>query len=85
LDKYFFGVNGINIEDGISFNNFAESQVCRTLINRSLKSYVIADHSKFGIRKPSRVCPLSLLSGIITDELDKNSIEKFRTEGIKII
>jgi DeoR/GlpR family transcriptional regulator of sugar metabolism len=84
LDAYFFGVNGINLEDGISFNNFEEAQICRTFIKRSTKNFVIADHGKFDVRKPSRVCPLNLITGIITDDSDKKTIEKYKNEGIKI-
>ena len=46
--KGFFGVNGITEEQGYSTPEIRESMVKRYAMEKCGKSYVLADHSKFG-------------------------------------
>ncbi|WP_313018749.1 DeoR/GlpR family DNA-binding transcription regulator [Acetoanaerobium noterae] len=47
-DKCFVGINGIDEGFGFSTTNFPEAEQKMEMIKSSIKSYVLADHSKFG-------------------------------------
>ncbi len=85
IDKYFMGVDGISMEGGISFNNIGESEVSREIFKRSRQIFAIADHSKFSITRHSKVCELSELDAIITDESNELFREKYQKYGINIV
>jgi DeoR/GlpR family transcriptional regulator of sugar metabolism len=44
----------------------------------SFKTYVIADHTKFGIIKSARTLEISEINGIITDFVPEHLNEKFK-------
>lgn len=67
--KCFIGTNGIDTEEGFTTPDIEESMVKSEAINRSYMTFMLADHSKFGIVAPVTIAPLS--SGcIITDRID---------------
>ncbi|MCI2061437.1 MAG: DeoR/GlpR family DNA-binding transcription regulator [Eubacteriaceae bacterium] len=47
--KCFIGTNGIDTERGYTTPDIDESMVKTTVINQSYVSYILADHSKFGL------------------------------------
>ncbi|WP_456398842.1 DeoR/GlpR family DNA-binding transcription regulator [Mesoaciditoga sp.] len=69
IDKFFVGVNGISIKGGVSFSNIQEAEVAKEVHAHSRKTYVIADHTKFGVVKPARLIDFSEIDTIITDRL----------------
>jgi len=69
IDKFFVGVNGISIEGGITFSNVEEAEIAKEVHYHSFKTYVIADHTKFGIIKPARTLEVSEIDGLITDQV----------------
>lgn len=66
--KSFIGVNGISISSGFSTPDINEAKVKTTIVDGSLKTYVLADHSKFD--KVTSVTFATLnRADIITDKL----------------
>lgn len=47
--KCFIGTNGIDTERGFTTPDIDESMVKTTAIDQSYVSYILADHTKFGI------------------------------------
>ncbi len=79
IDKFFVGVNGISISGGVSFSNIEEAEVAKEIYNRSRQTYIIADHTKFGITKPAQLVDLSKVDTIITDSVP----EEFQRELLR--
>ncbi|MEM3290545.1 MAG: DeoR/GlpR family DNA-binding transcription regulator, partial [Candidatus Micrarchaeaceae archaeon] len=72
IDKFFVGINGISVEGGITFSNMDEAMVAKEIHSHSGRTYVIADHTKFGVVKPVRILEISEVDGIITDLVPKD-------------
>jgi DeoR family fructose operon transcriptional repressor len=86
IDKFFVGVNGISIEGGISFSDLQESEVAKEIHNHSRETYVVADHTKFGVVKPARLIDLSEINTIITDKIPRNFVDNLsKYTNLKIV
>ena len=76
----FFGANGVDYNLGYTTPDIEESEVKRDAFNRCLKTYVLADHSKFNHITPVTFGKLSD-AVIITDQL----IDKRYRQRVKIL
>ncbi len=65
--KYFMGIDGISLENGLTALNFQEASLKRKFIKSSQELIVISDHTKFGRVCPIPVAELVNVSKIITD------------------
>ncbi len=66
FDKVFIGANGYSINDGITTPNLTEYNLKKTLIKRSIKSYILIDKTKEGLVSKYKVAD-TLDVNIITD------------------
>jgi DeoR family fructose operon transcriptional repressor len=66
-DIAFLGSGGVDAQAGLTDFHLDEIEVRRIMIANAARSYVLADSSKLGVVAPYRVCPLSDLTGLITD------------------
>src|ERR1700684_619505 len=67
-DILFLGVDGFDVQYGISTPNLLESRVNRAMIEISKVVVAVCDSSKFGKRSLSLIAPPSSLQHVITDE-----------------
>ena len=67
FSKLFLGVDGIDLEFGISTTDMREAELNREMIHTSQKTIVLADSSKFGRRGFARICGMDDVDMIITD------------------
>lgn len=65
--KLFLGVDGIDLEFGLTTTNVMEAHLNREMINVSQKTIVLADSTKFGKRGFGRICGFDVIDEIITD------------------
>ena len=65
--KLFFGVDGIDLEHGITTSTL-EAKLTRKMMKASSQNIVLADSSKFGQRGFGRICALEDIDVIITDD-----------------
>jgi len=65
--KLFLGVDGIDIELGLTTTNSMEAQLNRQMITQSQKVIVLSDSTKFGKRGFGRICGLEEIDQVITD------------------
>lgn len=83
--KLFLGVDGIDLEFGLTTANVAEARLNREMIKVSQKTVVLVDSSKFGKRGFGRICGFDNIDEIITDSqisnFTKGELEEF---GIKV-
>lgn len=66
--KCFLGANGVSIEAGYTTPDAEEAMLKAEAFSRSYMSYVMADHSKFGLVTPVSFAPLDRVC-VITDRL----------------
>ncbi|MFA6335563.1 MAG: DeoR/GlpR family DNA-binding transcription regulator [Bacteroidales bacterium] len=83
--KLFVGVDGFDIGYGLTTTNLMEANLNRMMIKAAQKVIVLADSSKFGLRGFSKICDISDIDHVITDdEAPKHYIEKLNDIGIEV-
>lgn len=83
--KLFLGVDGIDLELGLTTTSAQEAQLNRKMITASQKTIVLADSSKFGKRGFGRICGITEVDEIITDKgVSPTILKQLEREGIKV-
>ena len=76
--KLFLGVDGIDLDFGLTTTNSMEASLNKAMIKAAQKIIILADSSKFGKKGFGRICGLEEVDQIITDsgidEKVKNSL-----------
>jgi DeoR family transcriptional regulator of aga operon len=81
--KLFLGVDGIDLEFGLTTTKASEAQLNRQMIDASQKIIVLADSTKFGRRGFGRICSIEQVDHIITDSgINQQTIESLERLGI---
>ena len=90
LDRYYankmiMGVGGITLANGITDYHSGEASVRRKMLDRSERVIAVADCCKFGVTALNAICPISRLSGIVTDwTLPHETIKEYKDGGITL-
>ena len=85
-DILFLGVDGFDVETGITTPNFLESRVNRAMVKASRRIVVVCDSTKFNRRSLSRIIPTSAIHSVITDKnLPREAEEALRNQNIEVI
>jgi DeoR family transcriptional regulator, aga operon transcriptional repressor len=83
--KLFLGVDGIDIEFGLTTTHVMEAQLNRKMIGAAQKTIVLADSSKFGKRGFGRICGLDEVEQVITDKgVSDHIVETLKGMGIEV-
>jgi DeoR family transcriptional regulator, aga operon transcriptional repressor len=84
-DILFLGVDGFDLEVGITTPNFLESRVNRAMVKAARLVVAVCDSSKFNRRSLSRIVPPGAIHHVITDQnLPKEIQESLRAMGIAL-
>jgi DeoR family transcriptional regulator, aga operon transcriptional repressor len=84
--KLFLGVDGIDAGFGLTTTNAMEATLNQYMIKAAQKVIVLADSTKFGRRGFSRICSLSEVDMVITDdEASPAFIRSMEESGIEIV
>jgi DeoR family transcriptional regulator of aga operon len=85
-DILFLGVDGFDVETGMTTPNFLESRVNRAMVKASRRVVVVCDSTKFDRRSLSRIAPTSAVHCVITDSnLPHETAEGLRNQKIEVI
>jgi DeoR family transcriptional regulator, aga operon transcriptional repressor len=85
FSKLFLGVDGIDLDFGLTTTNMMEAQLNRKMIAASQKTIVLADSSKFGKRGFGRICGLEDIEQVITDShISDHMVERLKGLGIEV-
>jgi DeoR family transcriptional regulator of aga operon len=85
-DILFLGVDGFDVEAGITTPNFLESRVNRAMVKASRRVVVVCDSTKFNRRSLSRIVPTSAIHTVITDRnIPRDVEENLRGQGVELI
>lgn len=83
---FFLGVDGIDLNFGISISNFSEAALNQKMIETAQTVVVLADSTKFDRRGLGRICGLEQVHYIITDRNVSNStVKAIKEMDIKVI
>ena len=84
-DILFLGVDGFDMEIGLTTPNLMESRVNRAMVNASTKIVAVCDSTKFNRRSLSRIVAPSAIHHVITDaDLPKPVGEALRNLNIEL-
>lgn len=85
VDKAFIGVDAIDPHYGLMITNFDEIALKRSIIETAKEVIVLCDHSKFKSVAFVNICPINVISRIITDDgLDPEVQRQFVENGIEV-
>ncbi len=83
--KLFLGVDGIDLDFGITTTHVMEAQLNRKMIDAAQKTIILTDSSKFGKRGFGRICGLEEVDHIITDSgISEHMFQKLTGMGIEV-
>ncbi len=85
-DKLFLGVDGFDIDHGISTPNIEEAQLNQIMIEMSKEVIVVCDSSKFERRGFAFIAPVSKIDIVVTDRnISRVAKSKLEGAGVKVI
>jgi len=83
--KLFLGVDGIDLDFGLTTTNMLEAQLNKVMMNTSQQVVVLADSTKFGRRGFSKICDLEAVDRIITDSgISPIYLDGLNRQGIEV-
>ncbi len=83
--KLFIGVDGIDLDHGLTTSHTGEGHLNQQMIKVSQKVIVLTDSTKFGQRGFSKICDLDKVHQIITDtNAPANYVNALRDRGIEV-
>jgi len=84
-DQLFLGVDGFDVQYGLSTPNLLEAKVNRVMVEIAKKTTVVCDSSKFGRHSLSLIVPLSAVQEVITDRgTPKSDLRMLKQAGVEI-
>lgn len=86
ISKAFLAATGISSKNGATNSSPAETQIKRTAIERSVKKYLLVDHTKFEVSSLVTYAQFDKLNAIITDQYPDKELENaILSAGCEII
>lgn len=83
--KLFLGVDGIDLEFGITTTDMQEASLNRVMMKAAQKTIVLADSSKFGRRGFSKIANMEDIDHIITDSnVSASVVKQIEEMGIEL-
>lgn len=83
--KLFLGVDGIDLDYGLSTTSLEEAQLNKKMLKSAQKTIVLADSSKFGKKSFAKICGINEVDQIITDTgISTSIVKKLEDDGIVV-
>jgi len=84
-DVLFLGVDGFDVQYGLSTPNLLEAKVNRVMVEVAKRTVAVCDSSKFGRRSLSLIVPPSALHQVVTDRgVLKSDVRLLKKAGIEV-
>jgi DeoR family transcriptional regulator of aga operon len=85
LDVLFLGVDAINAEQGAFAHHEGEANINRLMASRARRVVVVADSSKLDSSAFALVCPIALVSVLVTDTgVPADTVRRFESQGVQV-
>ncbi len=84
-DILFLGVDGFDVQYGLSTPNLLEAKANRVMVEVAKRTVAVCDSSKFGRRSLSLIVPPTALQEVITDHgIPKSDLKALKKMGIEV-
>ncbi len=84
-DIFFLGVDGFDVDFGLTTPNLLEARVNRAMMDVARRTVAVCDASKFGKRSLSLLCPTTALHQVITDRgISKSDLNALKKAGVEV-
>ncbi|NGM61587.1 DeoR/GlpR transcriptional regulator [Sphingobacterium sp. SGG-5] len=83
--KLFLGVDGIDLDFGISTTSAQEAMLNQKMIDVAQQVIILADSSKFGRKSFGKIVDFSKIDVVISDDIPSSFREMFESMGIEAI
>ena len=84
-DLLFLGVDGFDVQYGLSTPNLLEAKVNRVMVEVAKRTVAVCDSSKFGRRSLSLIAAPSALHAVVTDRgVPKSDIRSLKKAGVEV-
>lgn len=84
--KVFIGVDGIDMNYGVTTGTMEEAEIIRQMIKSSEQTIILADSSKFGNKGFARICGFDQIDMIITDGgFPQEAKKELEEMGVRVI
>jgi DeoR/GlpR family transcriptional regulator of sugar metabolism len=85
-DLCFLGINAINIENGVSDNDWEVVQIKKAMIESSQKLVCLTIAEKINSQQPIQVCEINKIDILITEASpNEPSLDAYRNAGISVL
>ncbi|MFB5193505.1 DeoR/GlpR family DNA-binding transcription regulator [Neobacillus sp. KR4-4] len=86
IKKAFMASTGISLANGVTNASPLESELKKTIVDRSSEVYLLVDHDKFDKYGLMTYCSLAEIDYLVTDKLPSNSYQEYaRNNAIQLI
>ena len=86
VDLCILGVNALNLETGVSDNDWDIVQVKKAMISSAAKLVCLTISEKINTRQPIQICEIKKIDTLITElPVDAKVLEPYKKAGIKVI
>jgi DeoR family transcriptional regulator of aga operon len=84
-DILFLGVDGFDVEQGVTTPNVLESRVNRAMVKAARRVVAVCDSTKFGRRSLSRIVSPAAIYQVITDKnAPQEIVEALQSQNIEV-
>lgn len=84
--KAFLGVDGVDLDYGVTTSNVEEAELNRAMLGVALKTIVLCDSSKFGKKGFGKICNLDRVDVIVTDGgISPSFCRMLEEHGVEVI
>lgn len=80
INKAFLATTGLTIDSGVTNSSPQEYEIKKKVVEKSGKTYLLADQSKFGVASLMTYCRLEDISCLITNQIPSEEYRAFLTE-----
>lgn len=85
-DIAFVGCNGVDVTAGVTNISLGEADVKRQIIQNATRTVLVADSSKLGLVRASRICKLDEVTVLVTDSAaDPLTLRAVRDAGVEVV
>lgn len=85
-NKAFFSCDGFDFDGGVTTAFVAEARVTDSMLSVAAEVILLADSTKLGKNGFGKICDMTRVDTLITDERLPHSIkQKFEAEGVKVL
>ena len=85
-DIAFIGSNGVSVGAGVTNVSLAEAEIKRRILDNASKAVLVADSSKLGVARASRICGIDELTALVTGhEAPESGVAALRNAGLQVL